>query len=53
MRPAGRLGDEPAIGLSETLEKAGFKLGRLKTGQFDTILCPVYVNIERKCLGKF
>ncbi|GBN08355.1 Protein MTO1, mitochondrial [Araneus ventricosus] len=31
-RPAGRMGDEPSIGLAVTLEKAGFKLGRLKTG---------------------
>ncbi|OAD60793.1 hypothetical protein WN48_04560, partial [Eufriesea mexicana] len=31
-RPAGRLGDEPSIGLANTLEKIGFKMGRLKTG---------------------
>ncbi|PKU21776.1 tRNA uridine-5-carboxymethylaminomethyl(34) synthesis enzyme MnmG [Telmatospirillum siberiense] len=30
--PAGRMGDEPSIGLSASLEKAGFVLGRLKTG---------------------
>lgn len=30
--PAGRVGDEPAIGLAKTLEKAGLPLGRLKTG---------------------
>ena len=32
VRPAGRIGDEPAIGLAETLSEIGFKLGRLKTG---------------------
>lgn len=31
--PAGRRGDAPAIGLSTTLEKAGFTLKRLKTGE--------------------
>ncbi|CAG5136382.1 unnamed protein product, partial [Candidula unifasciata] len=31
-RPAGRIGDEPAIGLAKTVEKAGFAMGRLKTG---------------------
>jgi tRNA uridine 5-carboxymethylaminomethyl modification enzyme len=30
--PAGRLGDDPSNGLSATLSKAGFDLGRLKTG---------------------
>ena len=32
-RPAGRHGDEPAIGLARTLEQIGLKLGRLKTGE--------------------
>lgn len=31
-RPAGRVGDAPSIGLSDTLDRIGFELGRLKTG---------------------
>jgi tRNA uridine 5-carboxymethylaminomethyl modification enzyme len=30
--PAGRSGEAPALGLSESLEEIGFELGRLKTG---------------------
>jgi tRNA uridine 5-carboxymethylaminomethyl modification enzyme len=30
--PAGRVGEAPAMGLSQTLESAGFAPGRLKTG---------------------
>ncbi len=30
--PAGRMGESPALGLSDTLLKFGFELGRLKTG---------------------
>jgi tRNA U34 5-carboxymethylaminomethyl modifying enzyme MnmG/GidA len=31
--PSGRFGEAPSIGISKTLELAGFKLGRLKTGK--------------------
>jgi tRNA uridine 5-carboxymethylaminomethyl modification enzyme len=30
--PAGRVGEAPALGLSKSFERAGFVLGRLKTG---------------------
>src|SRR6202048_1071371 len=30
--PAGRVGEAPALGLSSSFERAGFTLGRLKTG---------------------
>ncbi|HLJ64827.1 MAG TPA: tRNA uridine-5-carboxymethylaminomethyl(34) synthesis enzyme MnmG [Stellaceae bacterium] len=30
--PAGRVGEAPSLGLSETLRRVGFALGRLKTG---------------------
>lgn len=32
VRPAGRLGDKPSIELGNSLERVGFKMGRLKTG---------------------
>ena len=37
-RPAGRLGDAPALGLSESLRGLGITLGRLKTGTTPRIL---------------
>ena len=36
--PGGRLGDAPAIGLSDSLRALGFELGRLKTGTTPRLL---------------
>jgi tRNA uridine 5-carboxymethylaminomethyl modification enzyme len=33
-RPAGRLGDKPSVELACSIEKIGFQMGRLKTGNF-------------------
>jgi tRNA uridine 5-carboxymethylaminomethyl modification enzyme len=30
--PSGRMGDPPSLGLSESLKRLGFRMGRLKTG---------------------
>ena len=32
-QPAGRYGDQPSNKLAQTLDRVGFKLGRLKTGE--------------------
>ena len=32
-KPAGRINDQPAIDLAKSIEKLGFKMGRLKTGR--------------------
>ena len=38
VRPAGRLGDEPAVGIAKTIESIGFNMGRLRTGTPPRIL---------------
>lgn len=43
VRPAGRIGDEPAIGLAKSLEDIGFRMGRLKTVYL--IGKPILVNL--------
>jgi len=42
--PSGRFGEAPSIGISKTLELAGFKLGRLKTGKEDVF---VYIELSQ------
>jgi len=46
MYPAGRFGEAPSVGISKTLELAGFRLGRLKTGRREKL----WINIE--CIVK-
>ena len=45
--PAGRMGDKPAIGLARSLEKAGFNMGRLKTGDGVNPLLTAWVKVFR------
>ena len=49
--PGGRLGDAPAIGLSDSLRSLGFELGRLKTGTTPRLLNTSidYSVLEEQC----
>ena len=52
-KPAGRLGDEPSVGLSHTLNKLGFKLGRLKTGIcLSKLNCYVLNSANERAMNK-
>ena len=44
--PAGRMDDEPSIGLAKTLEDLGFAVGRLKTGESSCLFgdCKVWLS---------
>ena len=45
--PAGRMGDQAAVGLAKSIENAGFTIGRLKTG-----IVKIKHNLSIKLLSK-